>query len=146
VALAEYLSASGSADRAIAEYEAALKLSAGNPVLLNNLAVLYQQKGDPRALETAERAYSGAPNAPAIQDTYGWILVGAGQVDEGLKLLRSSAKALAGVPEAQYHLGAALARKGEAAEARRLLEAVVAGAAPEPVKADARAVLATLVN
>ena len=73
-------------------------------------------------------------------------MVGAGRVDEGLKLLRSSATALAGVPEAQYHLGAALAKKGEVVEARRLLEAVVAGAAPESVKADARAVLATLDN
>jgi putative PEP-CTERM system TPR-repeat lipoprotein len=146
VALAEYLSGAGGGGRAIAEYEAALKLSSGNPVLLNNLAVLYQQQGDPRALETAERAYSGAPNVPAIQDTYGWILVGAGQVDQGLKLLRSSAKALAGVPEAQYHLGAALAKKGDTAEARSILEAVVAGQAPESVKADARKVLATLKN
>jgi putative PEP-CTERM system TPR-repeat lipoprotein len=146
VALAEYFSASGAADRAITEYEEALKLSAGNPVLLNNLAVLYQQKGDPRALETAERAYSAAPKVAAIQDTYGWILVGSGQVDEGLKALRASARALAGVPEAQYHLGAALAKKGEVAEARRVLEAVVAGPAPESVKADARAVLATLKN
>jgi putative PEP-CTERM system TPR-repeat lipoprotein len=146
VALAEYFNGSGAADRAIAEYESALKLADGNPVLLNNLAVLYQQKGDPRALQLAERAYNAAPKVPAIQDTYGWILVNSGQVDEGLKLLRSSAKALAGVPEAQYHLGAALAKKGENAEARRILEGVLANPAPESVKTDARGVLATLKN
>jgi putative PEP-CTERM system TPR-repeat lipoprotein len=146
IALAEYLGTTGATDRAIAEYESALKASPGSAVLLNNLAVQYQQKGDSRALATAEQAYSAAPNIPAIQDTYGWLLVETGNLDKGLPLLRSSAKALANVPEAQYHLGAALAKKGETAEARRLLEQVIAGPAPDELKAEARRVLGTLKN
>jgi Tfp pilus assembly protein PilF len=140
------LSATGATDRAIAEYESALEASPGNAVLLNNLAVLYQKKGDTRALAVAEQAYSAAPGNPAIQDTYGWLLVETGSLDKGLQLLRSSAKALANVPEAQYHLGAALAKKGETNEARRLLEQVIAGQAPDEIKAEARRVLGTLKN
>jgi putative PEP-CTERM system TPR-repeat lipoprotein len=141
IALAEHLNATGSTDQAIIEYEAALKVAPGNAALLNNLAVLYQEKGDARALPTAEQAYSAAPKNPAIQDTYAWLLVESGSVDKGLQLLRESARALANVPEAQYHLGAALAKKGEAAEARRVLEQVVAGPGPADVKAEARRVL-----
>jgi len=144
IALAEDLHASGATDRAIAEYEAAVKLSPGNAVVLNNLAVLYQKKGDPRALQTAERAHSAAPDTAAIQDTYGWVLVETGDVDKGLELLRKSARTLPDVAEVQYHLGAALAKKGEADEARRLLQKVVSGPAPDDIKAEARRVLATL--
>lgn len=146
IALAEYLGTSGATDRAIAEYEGALKALPGNAILLNNLAVQYQKQGDARALATAEQAYSAAPNNPAIQDTYGWLLVETGSLDKGLQLLRSSAKAMANVPEAQFHLGAALAKKGETAEARRLLEQVVAGQATDDIKNEARRVLGTLKN
>jgi tetratricopeptide (TPR) repeat protein len=144
IALAEDFHASGATDRAIAEYEAAVKLSPGSAVVLNNLAVLYQKKGDPRALQTAERAHSAAPDTPAIQDTYGWVLVETGDVDKGLELLRKSANALPDLAEVQYHLGAALAKKGDADEARQLLQKVVSGPAPDDIKAEARRVLATL--
>jgi cellulose synthase operon protein C len=146
IALAEYLGASGATERAIAEYESALKALPGNAILLNNLAVQYQKQGDARALATAEQAYSAAPDNPAIQDTYGWLLVETGSLDKGLQLLRRSAKTLANVPEAQFHLGVALAKKGETAEARRLLEQVVAGPATDDIKNEARRVLGTLKN
>lgn len=146
IALAEYLGASGATERAIAEYEGALKALPGNAILLNNLAVQYQKQGDARALATAEQAYSAAPDNPAIQDTYGWLLVETGSLDKGLQLLRRSAKTLANVPEAQFHLGVALAKKGETAEARRLLEQVVAGPATDDIKNEARRVLGTLKN
>ncbi len=146
IALAEYLGASSATERAIAEYEGALKALPGNAILLNNLAVQYQKQGDARALATAEQAYSAAPDNPAIQDTYGWLLVETGSLDKGLQLLRRSAKTLANVPEAQFHLGVALAKKGETAEARRLLEQVVAGPATDDIKNEARRVLGTLKN
>ena len=138
VVLAEYEQWAGNHSAAIAAYELALQASPGNVVALNNLAGLYQQKGDSRALSTAERAYDAAPRNPAVKDTYGWALVGSGQVDRGLVLIREAAEALPGVPEVKYHLGAALARKGDEAEARRILDEVLADPeSPAAVRADA---------
>lgn len=144
VALAEYWQQRGETSRATSEYEEGLKHAPANTVILNNLAVIYQRSGDRRALDTAERAYQSAPDVPAIQDTYGWLLVEQGQVDKGLELLRSAAKALPELAEVQYHLGAALARKGDAAEARRILETVASGRGPDDVKAQAKSALKSL--
>ncbi|MCK5334736.1 MAG: PEP-CTERM system TPR-repeat protein PrsT, partial [Gammaproteobacteria bacterium] len=44
-----------------------------NPILLNNLANLYLDMNDKRALETAKKALIASPNSPAVQDTVGWI-------------------------------------------------------------------------
>ena len=60
-------------------------------MLLNNLAVLYHSQGNPKALDVAERAYRVAPRAPEIQDTYGWILLGAGKTAQALGLLQAKA-------------------------------------------------------
>ena len=46
---------------------------APNSVALNNLAVIYQQQKDPRALGLATRAGTAAPGQPLIADTYGWL-------------------------------------------------------------------------
>ncbi|MDH5392202.1 MAG: PEP-CTERM system TPR-repeat protein PrsT [Gammaproteobacteria bacterium] len=53
--------------------EAQLRLSPDNAVLLNNMAEIYLQTNDQRALETAKRAHDLAPHSPAVKDTLGWI-------------------------------------------------------------------------
>jgi len=45
---------------------------------LNGLAWLYHENGKPGALVMARKASKLAPDNPAIQDTYGWILVQSG--------------------------------------------------------------------
>ncbi len=144
VALAEYWQERGDTSRARAQYEQGLKQAPNDTVILNNLAVIYQKGGDARALETAERAYRSAPDVPAIKDTYGWLLVEQGEVDKGLPLLRDAAKALPGLDEVQYHLGAALAKKGEVTEARRILETVASGQGPDDIRAQAKLALKNL--
>lgn len=93
----------------------------GRSIALNNLAILYSEVGDARALETARQAHAGAGEVPAIQDTYGWLLARNERLDEGLSLLRSahvSAPESAGI---RYHYGAALAMAGEDMLARLVL-------------------------
>ena len=60
---------------------------------------LYQVRGNPKALATAERALAAAPDNPAVMDTVGWILVEKGDLDKALPLLREAAKALPELPQ-----------------------------------------------
>lgn len=144
--LAEVRQRSGDRDGAISLYEQALEKAPENPVLLNNLAVLYEAKNDSRALPTAEKAYKAAPNAAAMQDTYGWILLKDGKINEALDLLRSALQGMPGNAEVQYHLAAALAAKGEKSEAIELLKKAVNGSMPTEAKVAAEDLLAQLTR
>lgn len=129
---------------AIRLYEIVLASAPDNVAVLNNLAILYQSKGNPKARDLAARAYAAAPRSAPVQDTYGWILLSNGDVDRGLSLLRD---AIAGMPnnaEVQYHLAVGLAKKGEQAEAIALLKKAVNGRMPDDQKADAKKLLAQL--
>lgn len=123
--LATAFADAGRDDDAIAIYEGLLRKTPKDTVLLNNMALLYQKKDESRALEYAERAYEAAPAQPAVMDTYGWILVQQGQMDEGTALLRNALLRAPGVPEIHYHLAVALNKSGKKEEARRELRAAL---------------------
>jgi len=91
-------------------YEKTVELAPSNAAALNNLAWLYYENKDPRALEVAKKAYELAPTVPEIMDTYGWILVESGQVAEGIKFLEKAASAASGNAEIKDHLAKAKAR------------------------------------
>jgi putative PEP-CTERM system TPR-repeat lipoprotein len=107
------------ADQAVARYEDLV--DTGNPVVLNNLAWLYMERDDPRALELARRAAEAAPDNPDILDTLGWILFREGRVDEAVTHLRRSVELNPANPIVHHHLGTALARMGDRTGARRAL-------------------------
>ena len=107
---------------AIAEGETILKQEPDNGIAVNNLAALYQQVGDKRALEFAERAMQLAPQSPDVADTLGWILVQSNQqLPRGLELLRQ-ALAQKADPLIRSHLAAAYAKAGQREEALRELD------------------------
>lgn len=110
----------------------------------NNLAWLYQGRGDARAMTYAERAFELAPDNPAAIDTLGWILVQQGDPIRGLQLLRDAHARASTEVEVRYHLAVALDRLGRAEEARRELEAVVESGKDFDGAADARALLKKL--
>ena len=112
----------GDHDSAIAESEKLLKTDPRNPVVLNNLAWLYQQKGDDRATSYAEQALNNAPKSPAILDTLGWILVENGEMPRALELLRKANTLAPEMGDIQYHMAVALHKSGRVGEARRELE------------------------
>lgn len=144
--LAEQRQQAGDVAGAISLYERAASAAPDNVMALNNLAGLYQVRKDPRALATAERALAAAPDNPAVMDTVGWVLVELGEIDKALPLLREAARALPDLPEVQYHLGVALARKGDRAEAQRILQGVVDSKASAEVVAGARSELAKIAQ
>lgn len=134
---------SGAADASIEQYEAVLERNADNVIALNNLAVLHQRRGDPRALDLAERAYKLSADNPDIVDTYGWLLIQAGKHEQGLALLSKALELLPENSEVRYHYAAALAKTGDERQARQELEALLASS--EFAQADeARKLLETL--
>ena len=119
---AEHYARTGRPQQAIAAYETLIREAPDSALMLNNLAGLYQQVGDKRALATAERAHKLAPDNPAVLDTLGWTLVEQGQTARGIDLLQQARAKAPKVPEIRYHLAAAWARSGDKARARQALQ------------------------
>ena len=115
----------GKHDPAIRESERLLKKEQKSPVLLNNLAWLYQQKGDRRALGYAEKALKQAPKSPAIMDTLGWILVETGDARRAVELLRKANGLAPRHGDIHYHLAVALNKAGDSRAARKELEKLI---------------------
>jgi putative PEP-CTERM system TPR-repeat lipoprotein len=113
-------------DAAIKEYLSILQQHPEHVLSLNNLAWLYQQKKDPRALEYAEKAYQQLPESPPILDTLGWILIKQGDTGRGLPLLQKAASLAPDAAEIQYHFAVGLVQSGDKVKARRVLEKLLA--------------------
>lgn len=124
---------------AIEQYQMLLQVQPNHIVGLNNLAAIYQQEKDGRALATAQKAYALAPEHPGIQDTLGWILVEQGQLPQGINLLNTAVRKAPDVASIRYHLGAALARAGKKTEAKKELDLAIKSGQkfPELTKAQA---------
>ncbi len=129
---------------ATAQYEEVLKRRPAETVALNNLAALYQQTRDPRALATAEQAIKHAPDSPFVQDTLGWILVEQGQLPRALELLSRAAAKSEKVAAIRYHHAMALLRSGRQQEAKRELAAALELNQDFPEKEKARQLLGNL--
>jgi putative PEP-CTERM system TPR-repeat lipoprotein len=139
-----YLS-TGRNDMAVRESERLLEKEPSNPVLLNNLAWLYQQKKDTRAVEYAERAYKIAPKSSAVIDTLAWILVEQNHdVERGAKLLQEAHELTPKQGDIHYHLAVALEKSGKTAEARRELEKLLGSKVKFGSQKDAEALLKKL--
>lgn len=110
----------------IGQFEEVLRQVPGQFVALNNLAWLYQQQHDPRALSLAEQAYKQAPDNPAVTDTLGWLLLEQGKLDRALPLLKQATVLAPASTEVRYHYGVALAKSGDKRGARAQLEPLLA--------------------
>jgi len=108
-----------------AHYDAMLIEQSDNVIALNNLAILYAQKNDPRALDLAKRAYDKAPESAAILDTYGHMLIKQNQANEGLKLLEKAISLAPKQNDVQLHLAEAYVSTNNTAKAIAILESLV---------------------
>ena len=104
--------------------ETILKRKPHDAVALNNLAWVYQQLGDARAVDLARQAYVLSPGAQTA-DTLGWILTASGNAETGVALLRQASTEAANDPRVQYHFAVALKDTGKKDEAIKLLTGVV---------------------
>jgi putative PEP-CTERM system TPR-repeat lipoprotein len=130
-------------DEAQAMFEEAVAKGARDALALNNLAWIYQQKGDKRALATAQKAYLLDP-APPIADTLAWILVGSGQADKALPLLRIASAETPGNTAIVYHYADALAKTGDKDGAINVLKPLLASPRDFADRAEAQKLLETV--
>ena len=120
--LASDLLSLGRYPQAIIQYERLLEDGPGDSVVLNNLAWLYDQIGDPKALVTAKKAYESKPDDGAVVDTYAWMLIEHGKLEQGLPLLERAFELSPDNRDIRYHLAVTYVRKGELRRARKLLD------------------------
>ena len=106
-------------------YDAMLTEQSDNVLALNNLAILYDQQNDPRALDLAKRAYDKAPESAAILDTYGHMLLKQNQANLGLSLIEKAATLAPKQNEIQLHLAEAYVSNNNIAKAIAILEPLV---------------------
>ncbi len=122
ISLAMYLQHLKVYPEAVKEYERVIELGTESYIVLNNLAWLYQEEGDSRAIAMAEQASQMAPDRPEVTDTLGWILTQNNQAQRGLVLLQQATVQAPHLADVRYHLAVAYAKTGRQEEARRELE------------------------
>ena len=144
--LANQLQQVGRNAAAIENYEKLLSQRPDYLPVVNNLAWLYNEQNDAKALRHARRAYELAPENPSVIDTYGWVELHQGDAKKALRLLQQASMKAPHVPEIKYHLAVALQRNGQPEAARLELQQLLR-TTPSFKDADkARALLAELTT
>ena len=110
------------AKQAETHYDAILTEQSDNVIALNNLAIIYAQQNDPRALDLAKRAYEKAPESAAILDTYGHMLLKQNQASVGLTILEKAASLAPNQNDIQLHLAEAYVSNNNTPKAIAILE------------------------
>ncbi len=144
LAAAQYAQSKGEVGLATSDYETLLESNPNNVIAWNNLAWAYSDTGDSRALEAATRALDLAKDSPTIQDTYGWMLILDGQLDNGISMLRDAWQAAPSLGDIGYHLAAGLARAGETEEARSVLAQALADGGQFATRSEAEQLMGEL--
>lgn len=112
--------------QASALYEKILTDHPSQLLALNNLAWLYYEQGNPKALALAEQLADLEPERADVLDTAGWILVNQGDKKRGLRLLIRAHDKSVDLAEIHFHLAVAQHRNGNLDEAVRLLASLQA--------------------
>ncbi|MDB6063081.1 MAG: hypothetical protein JWM78_3184 [Verrucomicrobiaceae bacterium] len=94
----------GDSAAAIRAYETGVARDGNNAAVLNNLALLYLQKADKRALDLGAKAYQLQPRNAAVLDTYGWILLKNNQVEKARELLKAALQLAPDSKEIKEHV------------------------------------------
>jgi tetratricopeptide (TPR) repeat protein len=101
-------------------YEATMKLDPNNGVVLNNLAFgMAEHNGDlDQALTMAQQAKRLLPTMAEVSDTLAWIYLKKNLPDEALPILHDLVVKNPERAIFHYHLGLAMAQKGDKAQAK----------------------------
>ncbi len=121
---ASHMQSTGDIDKAIEIYEGLYAEDSGQEMIANNLASLLSTQRDDA--DSQNRAYFIARRLqdstyPPYQDTYGWIALQRGEIEQALSHLEPAAAALNKDPRVQYHLGMAYIAADQAQKAQTTL-------------------------
>src|SRR5579883_3492059 len=131
---------------AIESYRSALSRQPDNPVLLNDFAYYLAENGTnlDEALKMSQQAVQKLNSAPMASDTLGWIYLKKNMPDAALGIFHNLAKKDPNNALFEYHLGAALAAKGDHAAARSALQIALQKKPQKKDEAKIRELLAKL--
>jgi tetratricopeptide (TPR) repeat protein len=118
LALAEDLS--GNKKQAAVEYKRSLDLAPTDPALLNNRAFFIAEDGGnlDEALEYSQAAVRKVPGNPDLLDTLAWVYTKRKMADSAIEILDKLVRQNPDRSSFHYHLGTALALKGDKAKAK----------------------------
>jgi putative PEP-CTERM system TPR-repeat lipoprotein len=116
----------GNSANARKEFEALLKRRPEDPIVLNNLAWIVRAEDPEHAYSMILLAAKVAPDSTAIMDTLAWLKYERRDLQGALLILRRAHDLDAGDGEIGYHFAVALEATGRRAEAKTILQAVVA--------------------
>jgi tetratricopeptide (TPR) repeat protein len=118
LALAEDLN--GNKQAAAADYKRSLDMAPSDPALLNNRAYFIAEDGGDldQALAYSQEALRKVPSNPALLDTLAWVYTKRKMNDSAIQILNKLVRDNPDVSSFHYHLGTALAQKGERSKAK----------------------------
>jgi len=133
-------------EKAQSHYRKTLEISPKFAPAANNLAWLLAENGGSldEALAHAENAQAQQGNNGHIADTLGWIYYKKNAHLKAVALLEEAAEKLSENPVVRYHLGMALAKKGDAANAKKSLETALKMSPNFPGAEEAKSTLKSL--
>ena len=131
---------------AIAAYSQVIRLAPNHVPALNNLAWLNRDKAPQKAVEYAQKAFQLAPKDPYVLDTLGMLTLRNGDVNRASSLLRDAAARAPKDAQIQLHYGSVLLQQNRAAEAKKVLGAVIKLAPGSPTAKEAQAHLDALAR
>ena len=132
LALGMIESGRGNHEAAEQYYRRVLSIRPNDPVSANNLAALYSEYGrgnGDEAMRLAQEVVRRFPDNAGFADTLGWVYYKNGLYPSAVEQLRKAVNAMAAAGKDRslyrYHLGMALAAKGDKAAARRELQRAI---------------------
>lgn len=140
----------GNQDAAIQSYRKALEIDPNAAIAANNLAWAYAVYGKgnlDEAVALAQGVVQKFPDQPGFADTLGWVYYKKGLNDPAVEQLEKVVAKAGDSASYRFHLGMALAGKGDKAGARRELEQALRLGEKQPNftnAEEARKTLATL--
>jgi tetratricopeptide (TPR) repeat protein len=143
---AELFISQGKMDRAVSEYEQALKASPQSWRVANDLAFLLGElsRDIDRAIMLADKARTLNPEELNVQDTLGWLYYKKGETAKAMELLNPLLTKAPDAAVIKYHLGMVLIKDGKASEGKALLNKALARNEKFPGRVDAERALARL--
>ena len=122
--LALSLDGAGHKAEALQAYDQAIKLDPRNAIAMNNMAFLMAEGGGDldQALTYAQRAKQILPNLNEVSDTLGWIYLKKNLSDNALDIFQELVTKAPGNATYRFHLGMALAQKGDKPRALKELQ------------------------